>query len=219
MANSFLQLPADSTGKKEQTDADTTLGHAKYVIYGEDENVLGAYTSATFSITMIASQANQNLASMSNAVGSSVVVSIDEINCYFARTSTTAYITPTIFKLWVPDTTLATAGTTLTKHQIDSTGEASSASVIVRGASSADATATAITKTAPTTNPLDASFTFQTMTGVRQNLMTTEPLGLLTGPALYLRAGEGILVAAANTQNTTSCFFAVEFIWREVTMP
>lgn len=217
MAVGFLQLPADSTGKKDRTYEFGTEGHARYQVENTERSVSGVYAAGTFAIAMVASAATQNLATLENTTGSAVLLAVQSVVVTGLRGSTTAYTNVTPLRLWGPGTTVPTGGTTLTKHKLDSVYAGSSANAIARGAASADNTASAITYALPADNPHGSRFYTPTMTGAGQFLTDRWALDLLEYPPLVLRAGESLLVTSQNNQNTSATNFAVEMVWEEFT--
>lgn len=157
-----------------------------------------------------------NLFSIENAAGSGVLVQVNKINFRMDATAVLVAVVPFI-KLSRP-TALPTGGTVLTKASRD-TAQTSSASVVCRGANTADgAAATAITATQGAMFKADGGMRLHTAVG--QVLIDQTDLCTPDNPIL-LRAGEALLVvvdAAATTSNPATNHWQVSAVWEEYTV-
>ena len=220
MAVGFVTLPADSTGKKERTYDYGAEGHLAYVIPNPARIAPVRFSAGTWAIATVALAATQNLATIANATGSTVLVALRSVIVTAMRTSTTAVLTTSPIRLWAPQTTVPSGGTAMTKHKLDSASAASATQVSVLGASSVDNTASAITYALPTANPFAGTFFPPTLTGTGQFLADPYRLALLTepDPPLTLRAGDSCLVTIQANPNSAAVILAVEFVWEEFTL-
>lgn len=164
--------------------------------------------------------ATQNLFSIENAAGSSVLVAVRRISVQMDATAVLAAITSQI-KTSRP-TALPTGGTTLTKVGFD-TAQSSSASVVCRGATASDAgAATAITATAGSTGWQQYVMRMHTLVG--QVLLPDESLipGLSADDPVILRAGEALLVQivqATAANNAATNHHIVNCMFEEFALP
>jgi hypothetical protein len=76
MAVGFVTLPADSTGKKERTYDYGAEGHLAYVIPNPARIAPVRFSAGTWAIATVALAATQNLATIANATGSTVLVAL-----------------------------------------------------------------------------------------------------------------------------------------------
>lgn len=219
MAESAIQLPPDGTGKKLRTYDKGAPGHDQYVIPTSERKVSFRGKFASFLIPGSAATP-QNLLSVENAVGSGVLVAVRELKVFTSMTAASAVRSPNLSVYRI--TTAPTGGTVATKASMDS-GEASSASVTVRGGASADGTASAITATAAGAR-LHGAFAnrLHTLAGVVNDQLPAELISQARdGQDLILRAGEFMLLqlaVAAAADNIATRFFLVDVEWDEFTL-
>jgi hypothetical protein len=157
----------------------------------------------------------QNIFSIENSAGSTVLVSVKNISVEMDATSALTANMPLV-KLSRP-TALPTGGTVLSKGVTDSTKSSSSA-VIVRGATASDGgAATAITATAGTMLRADYSMRLHTLAG--QVLSLPHEL-IISGSPIILRANEALLVVVdgvVTTGNPATNHWQVDVVWEEYT--
>lgn len=157
-----------------------------------------------------------NLFSIENAAGSTVLVKVTGFDVKMDATAVLTTVVPFI-KLSRP-TALPTGGTVLTKVKMD-TAQTSSASVVVRGATAADAgSATAITATQGAI--FKAAGGFRLHTAVGQVIVDASTLLPFDEP-IILRAGEALLAtvdASAATSNPATNHWQVGVVWEEYTV-
>ncbi len=158
----------------------------------------------------------QNVFSIENAAGSTVLVRVTGLDVKNDATAALAAVVPFI-KLSRPGA-LPTGGTTLAKASRD-TALVSSASVVIRGANASDGgAATAITATQGAM--FKAAGGFRLHTAVGQVLVDGSSL-LPFGEPITLRAGQSLLVtvdAAATTSNPATNHWQVGVLWEEYTL-
>lgn len=163
----------------------------------------------------------QNLFTIFNAAGSTVLVAVRRLSIQMDATAALAAVAKTIKTSRI--TAAPTNGTALTKVPFDST-LTSSASVDLRNDASADGTNSATTLTATAGNVGWSQFVMRMHTVVGQVLMDDEACipSLCAEDPIYLRAGEGLLVqivAAATTSNPATDHHIVNCMWEEFTLP
>lgn len=160
----------------------------------------------------------QNLFSIENAAGSTVLVAVRRLSIQMDQTVVLAAVA-TQMKTSRP-ASLPTGGTTLTKVSRD-TALTTSGSVVLRGATASDGgAATAITGTAGSV--AWHQFVMRMHTLVGQVLMDDEPLipALAADDPVILRAGEALLVQAVNTtpaNNKATDHYIINCAWDEFT--
>lgn len=160
----------------------------------------------------------QNLFSIENAAGSSVLVAVRRLSVQMDQTAALAAVA-TQMKTSRP-ASLPTNGTTLTKVSRD-TALSTSSSVVLRGATASDGgAATAITGTAGTT--AWHQFVMRLHTLVGQVIMDDESLipSLSEDDPVILRAGEALLVQAVNAtaaNNKATDHYIINCAWDEFT--
>jgi hypothetical protein len=217
----FVQLPADSTGKKAGMKAATIGGATIYlpaaVIYDESGNAVGVANSALRvadvgtrvllgayrcgSSAFVAGLASaQNLLSIENPSASGVTVAIKRVEIQGVFASTTASATAFLYHVG-RTTAIPSAGTALTAQKHQTTDAAPKA--IVRTAP----TATAATGDLWTTAPGTGSSNSPAMLPVPLFAESRESDDLL------LAAGEALLVRADT--NTTNWRHSVDVSWEE----
>lgn len=221
MADGFVQLPADSTGKKLRTRDRGSAGHDQYVVPTDLRSVSYEGRAATFK-TPGRAAVSQKILSIHNATGSSVLVDVNKIRVDVLQTAVKAVtiVVPIIRVYRV--TVLPTNGTALTKVPIDTT-QTSSSSVTVLGDSSADGTGsgTTLTATIPAGNILAQSYAPRVFTAVAYEPIDT--VEFLVGAGVTLRALEGIVVFLESAVVTTGIpatdFYTAYVDWDEYTLP
>jgi len=222
VADGFIQLPADSTGKKLRTRDRGTVGHDQYVV-PTDLRLVSFHGRASAFKTPGRAAVSQKILSLHNATGSTVLVDVKRMAIDVLQTAVKAVtiVTPVIRAYRV--TVLPTNGTALTKTPMDSS-QSSSASVTVLGDASADGTgsATTLTATIPAGNILDQSYSPRVFTAA-----SYEPIDrvefFIGDPNVTLRALEGIVLFLESAVVTTGIPATDSFIasveWEEYTLP
>lgn len=165
--------------------------------------------------TLGAAAALQNIFSIENSAGSTVLVAVKTIAFQLDATAVLIAVTPSV-KLSRP-TALPTGGTVLAKGQNDTLFTAST-SVICRGATASDGgAATAITATGGAM--MKGEYAMRLHTAAGQVLM---PLMDLIAPdaPIILRAGESLVVivdSPVTTSNPATNHWQVDCVWEEFT--
>lgn len=160
----------------------------------------------------------QNLFSIENAAGSTVIIALRRLSIQMDQTVVLAAVA-TQFKTSRP-AALPTGGTTLAKVTRDS-ALSSSASVVLRGATASDGgAATAITATGGSTAWHQFAMRIHTLVG--QILMDDEPLipHLSEDDPVILRANEALIVQAVNVtpaNNKATDHYLINCAWDEFT--
>jgi hypothetical protein len=192
--------------------------HRQVVMVGDH----GAYcgSASTFRIPGRAGTAGQNLASIHNATGSTIVVQVNRISVDYTATVIKAVtVLPPMVRVYKV-TALPTNGTALTKVAEDSTGTATSASVTLLQDASADGTSSAPTLTATLVAGavVAGEFAPRMITAAGFDF---PPTMTFLGPQLeyvVLRPLEGLVVRAdyvLATQNAVTDMWLVNFRWEE----
>lgn len=221
MADGFIQLPADSTGKKLRTRDRGAVGHDQYVVPTDNRLVSFRGRAATFK-TPGRAAVSQKILTLHNASGSTVLVDVNKVRIDLLQTVAKAVtvIVP-VMRLY-RITVLPTNGTVLTKVPLDTT-QASSASVVVTGDSSADNTGsgTTLTATIPAGNILGQSYAPRIITAAGYEMIDT--LELLQEGTITLRALEGVAIFLEDAVVTTGIPATDKYIafidWDEYTLP
>ena len=220
MADSSVAITAGA-GTNIDTVTTPSGDHRQVVIHEGRGGYVGR--AATFRIPGRAGTAGQNLASIHNATGSSVVVALHKITIDMAQTVVKAVtVLPPMVRAYKV-TVLPTNGSALTKVSGDSSGTATSASVTLLQDASADGTGSASTLTAtiPAGAVLAAEFASRLITAAgfemsdRIEFMADSDVG-----NVILRPLEGIVVRldyTAATQNPVTDMWVVGFKWEEYT--
>jgi hypothetical protein len=163
----------------------------------------------------------QNLFSIENAAGSTVLVGVRRLTVQMDSTAALIAVA-TQFKTSRPTAALPTGGTALAKGAFD-TDLTSSGSVVARGATASDGgAATAITATAGVIGWHQFAMRLHTIAG--QVVMDDEPLipGLCETDPIVLRAGQALLVQivqATPANNKATDHYVVNCAWEEFTNP
>lgn len=225
MADSFVQLPADSTGKKLHTYDRGTAGHDQYVHITDGRLITFIGRVATRRTPGRAGTTGQKLFSIHNATGSAVVVDIDKITVDIAQTVVKAVtVLPPVLRLWKV-TVLPTNGTALTKVAEDSNQlPTSSSSVTVLGDASADGTSstTTLTATLPAGTIITQEFAPRMITAAGYEMF--DRVEFLNGQdeVVTLAPLEGLVLFAdyvLATQNPVTDMWLATCRWAEYTRP
>ena len=221
MPDSFIQLPADSTGKSLRTFNRGTAGHDQYVVPVDPRNVTFRGRGATWRIPGRAGTVGQKLAAIHNATGSTVLLNLNRLSVDVSTTVVKAVtVLPPIIRLH-RFTAVPTNGTVTAKVGLD-TALGTNASVTAWQDASADGTssAAALTVTIPVNQILTEEFAPRLITAAGY-----EPADRLTflegSPDVMIRAGEGIVVELAYnlaTMNPITDFWIVQIDWDEFTV-
>lgn len=164
----------------------------------------------------------QNLFSIFNTAGSTVLVAVRRVSIQMDTTTALTVVSPVMRTARM--TADATNGTALTKVPVD-TLLTSNASVTVKGDASADGTNSGTTLTStPAAAKGWGQFVMRLHTAAGQVIMDDEAMipQLSDDDPVILRAGEGLLVhvvAAATTSNPASNHYIVNCMWEEFTLP
>ncbi len=221
MADGFIQLPADSTGKKLRTRDRGAVGHDQYVVPTDLRLVSYKGRASTFK-TPGRAAVSQKIMSIHNATGSGVLVDVTKIRVDVHSTvvKLVTIVTPVIRLYRV--TVLPTNGTALTKVPLDTT-LSSAAAVTVLGDASADNTAsvTTLTATIPAGNIMAAVYAPRLITAAGYEMIDT--VEFLVGDAVILRPLEGLVVFLEDAVVTTGIPATDKYIayvdWDEYTLP
>ncbi len=217
MPKGFVQLPADSTGKKLRTEDRGTEGHDQIVVLAGGRNTTNTGLTTTWR-TIGAAALTQNLFAISNASGSSTLIAVRRLGVQLDHTAILAAVMPQI-KAFRITAGIAAGGTLLDKKQLDTT-EVENASVTVRGATATDGgAATAITGTLDT-GAIWQQFGSRMHTAVGQIIATDNNVlpQLIEGDPLILRANQALVVqvaATATTSNPATNHWFVQCVWDE----
>lgn len=168
----------------------------------------------------------QNLASIHNATGSSVLVDVTRVRFDLTNTAVKAItIQQPVVRVYRV-TVLPTGGTAITKVPMDTealgAAAVSSSSVTLLQGASAHRVASTLTATLPANNVLSQVQAARTITGVGHE--AHDPVTFFEDePDITLRALEGIVVVAddaiTSTGNPTTDWWTVSLEWREYTRP
>ncbi len=225
MANSFIQLPVDSTGKKLNT-RDRVVGantvHDQWIIPTTEEVVSYRGRAQSFRIPGRAGTTGQKVASIHNATGSTVLVQVTQVTVDLAVTVIKAVtVLPPIIRLHRV-TVLPTNGTALPKVNVDS-AQTSSASVTALQDASADGTnsVTALTATIPASSVITQEYAPRLITAAGYEMFDRTSYIDGSDP-IVLRALEGLVVNldyTLATQNPITDMWIVGIRWTEYTIP
>lgn len=164
----------------------------------------------------------QNLFSIFNTTGSSVLVAVRRLSIQMDATAALATVTKTIKT--TRQTTAPTNGTAATKVPFDS-AQSSAANVEVRGDASADGTNSATTLTAtPSANIAWSQLVMRLHTAAGQVIMDDDACipSLCEDDPVILRASEGLLVAIVaptTATNPITDHMIINCMWEEFTLP
>jgi len=215
MPDSSVAITA-GTGTAIDTITAPNGDHRQIVIVGDRGGYRGR--AATFRTPGRAGTAGQNIFSIHNATGSSVVVDVHKITVDFVCTVVKAVtILPPVVRLHKV-TVLPTNGTAGTKVAKDTGDAATSASVTVLQDASADGTSSASTLTAtlPAGTFVTQEFAARLITAV--GFEAGDRIEFLDGSPVTLRPLEGIVVRldyVLATQNPITDMWLVTCLWEE----
>lgn len=223
MADSFIQLPPQSTGNKLRTLDRGTPGHDQYVIPTDGRLITYRGRGSTFRTPGRAGTAGQKLLSLHNATGSTVLVDIEKVVVDLTATVIKAVtVLPPVIRLWKV-TVLPTNGTALTKVPEDS-ALSSNASVTMLGDASADGTlsTTALTATLPAGMIITQEYAPRMITAAGFELMDRATFLEGEDERITLNPLQGIVVFAdyvLATQNAATDMWLATCRWMEYTRP
>jgi hypothetical protein len=216
-SNSFVQLPADGTGKKVGTwDPGDGTGHLQKLWPISPQKISWAGYIASFR-TPGRGATTQNLLAVHNATGSAVLADVSEL-IVEAERETAFTTTPPLIKI-SRFTVLPTGGIVLSKVPQDTNGSPSG-SLVVTGDASADGTSSGSALTVTLGNQFGASFSPRayTLAGMidRYRREFIKPDFPMT-----LRPLEGIcahVIAASGADNPTTNSYIVTVAVQEYTL-
>jgi hypothetical protein len=225
VTDSFIQLPADSAGKKLRTLDRGTPGHDQYVILSDGKLATFQGRVSTFRTPGRAGTAGQKLFAIHNATGSTIKVDVDLVAVDLVQTVVKAVtVLPPVLRLWKV-TVLPTNGTALTKVSED-TGRfpSSSASVTVFGDASADGTssASALAATLPAGTIVTQEYAPRLITAAGYEMFDRTVFLADSTEVITLGALEGLVLFAdyvLATQNPVTDMWLVNSRWVEYTRP
>ncbi len=221
MAESFVQLPVDSIGKKLRTYDKGTPGHDQYVIPTTERLVSFTGRACSFRTPGRAGTAGQKILALHNATGSSVLVNLNKIRVDLVCTVVKAVtVLPPVIRAH-RFTAVPTNGTAMSKVAID-TAQSSSASVTAWGDASADGTSsgTALTVTIPASNILAEEFAPRLITAAGYEMF--DKTTFLEETDVILRALQGVVLFldyTLATQNPVTDMWVASVEWQEYTLP
>lgn len=217
MADSFVPYGSDpgTVGRRAATVKRTMTRDGVTADFHHDEVIVADRRIRTFrgagaTFRIPGTAALQNLFTIENAAGSSVLVALRHVRLWVVGTAAVAnLVTPSVYRI----TTLPTGGTTFTKTSVDSR-ESSNASVVLRGAASADGTASAITATVG--GGRLASALLPTM--VTSGVFPAAPVDIVhhSDYDYVLNAGQAYLLVNI-TASATTMHYVVDVEWDEFT--
>jgi hypothetical protein len=221
MAESYVQLPADSVGKKLRTYDKGASGHDQYVIPTSEQLVSFTGRACSFRTPGRAGTAGQKIFALHNATGSSVLVNLNRIRVDLNATVVKAVtVIPPVIRVH-RFTAVPTNGTAAAKVAID-TAQSSNASVTAWQDASADGTSsgTALAVTIPASNLLAEEFAPRLITAAGYEMF--DKTTLLEDTNVILRALQGVVVFldyTLATQNPVTDMWLVSAEWTEFTLP
>lgn len=220
MADSSVPITA-GTGTNIDTFTMPNGDHRQAVIQADHGSYSGK--AVTFRIPGRAGTTGQNLASIHNATGSTIVVELHKVTIDIAVTVIKAVtVLPPVIRLYKV-TVLPSNGTALTKVADDSSGTATSSSVTLLQDASADGTGstTTLTATIPSGAVLAGEFAPRLITAAGYEMADRiEFLADSELNSVILRPLEGIVVRldyTATTQNPITDSYLVGLVWEEYT--
>lgn len=219
MPESFVGLPADSTGKKMRT-RQRTIGantvEEPFQILTSDRVSTAKVALSTFRIPGQAVTPH-NLFSLENLAANPATFLVGVRRLTIQMVATAASVALVNYRMW-RTTTVPTGGTVMTKTSRDS-ADALNANVNARMAVSADAVATAITYALPATNPMwQQSQPVMLTSGVYAAEDNSLAPVVFQDDPLVIRPGQSILVAA-TTASVASASYVINCLWEEYTLP
>jgi hypothetical protein len=197
------------------------LGLAQYVVPMSNRSVSFCGCAASWR-TVGSAGSPHVLFSIENQAGSAVIVGVSKLTIEMDSTAALATVAADI-ETYRP-TSIASAGTVLTKTAID-TALTSNASVVLRGATASHGgAATAITAAAPSTSPMWHQFAYRMHTAVGvtdasdYNMLPSDIADVDWVP---IRAGESLAVRVVGTatNNPATNFYVVKCAFFEYTVP
>ncbi len=223
MADGFITLPPDSTGKKLRTNDTGVPGHDQYVIPTDARNVSFKGRAASFRIPGRAGTTGQKLLALHNATGSTVLVDIHKITVDLVQTVIKAVtVLPPVIRMH-RFTAVPTGGTALPKVASD-TALSSSASLTAWQDASADGTSsgTALAVVIPASNIITSEYAPRLITAAGYEMADRMEYFSGEEEVITLRALQGIVVELAYTlatQNPITDMWIVGARWDEYTLP
>lgn len=220
MPDGFVQLPPDSTGKKQSMhtrDPGTGLVYIPRVVTMSDRIVAGRVGVSTFR-TLGNAAVTHNVFSLENGAASTVNVALRRLTVQMDTLAALIAVAPTI-KTSRP-TAIPTGGTALSKAMFETAG-ASHASVVARGANASDGgAATAIVATAGATLWTQYAMRQHTLVGqvliddnsLVPNIAVDNPIIILPGQAILVT-----IIAAVATSNPATNHYVLNAAWEEFT--
>ncbi len=211
-----IRIPARAVTGDQFLRSSTIGGELAQNVVPVSNRVVSAQINASGFRTLGAAALLQNVFSIENAAGSTVLVAVRRMAVQLDATALLAAVAPSVKVSRI--TALPTGGTALGKVPADS-ANTSNASVVVRGATASDGgAATAITATAGTAFWSQLTMRMHSLVG--QVVMDDEPVipGLSENDPFILRAGEALLVqivAAATTSNPATNHWVINTVFEE----
>ena len=193
----------------------------QYVIPTTDRIVSYRGRANTFRTPGIAGTVGQKVLSIHNAVGSAVLVDVEEIRVDMTATVAKAVtVLPPLIRLHRV-TVMPTLGTALGKVAVDSSLTSNASVALLQGAQAdGTASATALAATIPAASIITQEFAPRLITGAGYEMFDRSEY--LTDNPITLRALEGIVVFldyVLITQNPATDMWAVGVSWTEYARP
>ncbi len=213
-----IRIPARAVTGDQFLRSSTIGGELAQNVVPVSNRIVSAQISASSFRTLGAAALLQNVFSIENQAGSTVLVAVRRMAVQLDATALLAAVAPSVKVSRI--TTLPTGGTVLGEVPADS-ANTSNASVVVRGATASDGgAATAITATAGVAFWSQLTMRMHSLVG--QVLMEDESVipGLSENDPIILRAGEALLVqivAAATTSNPATNNWVINTVFEEMT--
>lgn len=224
MAESYIQVPPNSTGLKLRTRQRTVGANTieeQYVLIGDERVVSFRGRMISLITPGRAGTAGQKIAALFNASGSAVLVEIGEVRVDLYQTVIKAVTVPPPTVRCHKITAVPTNGTAGSKVAKDS-ALSSNASVTVWMDASADRTSsgTALTVTIPASSGLSQEFAPRLITAAGYE--PADRMAFLDDEKLTLRASEGVAVFIdynVATMNPITDMWIAQIDWTEYTLP
>ncbi len=214
-----IRIPARAVTGDQFLRSSTIGGELTQNVVSVSNRVVSAQVNVSAFRTLGAAALLQNVFSIENAAGSTVLVAVRRMAVQLDTTALLATVAPTVKVSRI--TALPTGGTVLGKVPADS-AQTSNALVVVRGANASDGgAATAIAATAGT--PMWSQLTMRMHTLVGQVVMDDNAAipALSDADPIILRAGEALLVqvvAAVATSNPATNNWIINTVFEEMTL-
>ncbi len=211
-----IRIPARAVTGDQFLRSSTIGGELTQNVVSVSNRVVSAQVNVSAFRTLGAAALLQNVFSIENAAGSTVLVAVRRMAVQLDATAALAAVAPSVKVSRI--TALPTGGTVLGKVPAD-TANSSNASVVVRGATASDGgAATAIVATAGVAFWTQLTMRIHTLVG--QVVMEDESVipGLSENDPIILRAGEALLVqviASATTSNPATNHWVVNTVFEE----